>query len=107
MTQQICRHCGSHNTIKFGHILNRQRYACKNCGRQFVVPADTARMTAKGTGTITRLCRKCGSSQVVKFGKLLDRQRYGCKECGYCFAEPADKACREALRRGQEEVDAE
>ncbi|HEY9703299.1 MAG TPA: hypothetical protein V6C58_12675, partial [Allocoleopsis sp.] len=32
----ICPKCGSHNSRKNGFYKDKQRYACKDCGKQFV-----------------------------------------------------------------------
>jgi len=28
-----CRHCGSCSVVKFGIVANKQRYKCKDCGK--------------------------------------------------------------------------
>ena len=31
----VCKHCGSHNVIKYGKYKDVQRYYCKDCKRKF------------------------------------------------------------------------
>lgn len=34
-------YCGSHNTIRYGHKRNKQRFLCKDCGRTFLTTTHT------------------------------------------------------------------
>jgi len=31
----ICKHCGSHNVIRYGTYNGQQRFLCKDCNRKF------------------------------------------------------------------------
>ena len=51
-----CVACSSKQVIKNGHIHNgKQRYRCKNCGRQFVYGATNKRISEETKAQIDKL----------------------------------------------------
>ncbi|MBR8835366.1 MAG: tyrosine-type recombinase/integrase [Stigonema ocellatum SAG 48.90 = DSM 106950] len=76
-----CYHCGSRDFVYKGKDeLNRQRFLCNSCRKQFIDPKQ------RFPHNIT--CPKCGKKQCAKRGfSKAGKQKYFCHDCDYRFVE--------------------
>lgn len=73
-----CPQCQSDNFKKAGVRQERQKYQCKDCGKQFIENPQ-AKVGHEGIE-----CPRCGGDAITKSGKdcaTNQKQRYRCKDC--------------------------
>jgi transposase-like protein len=78
---QICRRCGSFDTVKDGYLQGKQQFKCDTCRRYF---------TAYGKLIMNhnQKCPKCGCNSTQKRGIQNEKQRYSCNGCKQGFSIP-------------------
>ncbi len=79
-TPLACPSCDSQNIRKNGHQNGKQRYACKDCGRQFIEPQALSTGTMKSsteTGTSSDKAKPKGFASQNRKGKAPRKGKRG------------------------------
>ena len=81
-----CPECNSENLLKKGFRKGKQRYQCKDCGRNFVEGTKYVGRQVK-LPTLVKSCPTCQSTNIIRDGKLESgARRFKCKDCGKRFS---------------------
>ncbi|MFC1659568.1 hypothetical protein ACFL0U_03315 [Pseudomonadota bacterium] len=64
-----CKYCKSTNIVKNGFVLGRQRYKCKNCGKNFTINPNSKYSEYERDLAIFMYINNCG---IRKIGKILN-----------------------------------
>lgn len=81
-----CPECNSDKLYKKGFRRGKQRYQCKECGRNFV---EGTKFVGRQVNlpSLIKACVHCGSFDIIRDGRLESGgSRYKCKNCGKSFS---------------------